>query len=111
MKRVSTRTAAKKLGIHPDTLAHYVAVGKVPTPTIIDVGTMKLHTWTEEEIENVRKLLPKIANGRKTRWQRQRAAEKKKQKEQSAQPRTAVPHESRLPKQEGTKKKRPRRTD
>ncbi len=76
MKTYSTRQAARKLGIHTATLAQYVAVGKVPAPTIVDVGTAKLHAWTEEEIENVRKLLPKIANGRKTRYQKLREQQK-----------------------------------
>lgn len=84
MKIISSREAAKRLGLHPDTLAHYVAVGKVPAPTILDVGTAKLHAWTEKEIENVRKLLPKIANGRKTRWQRQRGRDKQKTQPKSA---------------------------
>ncbi|HET8890073.1 MAG TPA: hypothetical protein VFQ41_14320 [Candidatus Angelobacter sp.] len=84
MKIISTRQAAKRLGIHPDTLSHYIAVGKLPAPTILDVGTTKLHAWTEEEIERARKLLPKIANGRKTRYSKLR-------EKQKAQPKKAVP--------------------
>jgi predicted DNA-binding transcriptional regulator AlpA len=84
MKIVSTREAAKKLGIHFTTLAHYIADGKVPTPTVLDVGSHKLHGWTEAEIEHVRQLLPKIANGRKTRYSRLR-------EKQKAQPKKAVP--------------------
>jgi hypothetical protein len=78
MKRFSTNQAAKKLGIHTDTLAHYVAVGKVPAPEVINVGdgNRVVHAWTDEEIENVRKLLPKIANGRKTRYQKLRETQK-----------------------------------
>jgi predicted DNA-binding transcriptional regulator AlpA len=87
MKIVSTREAARKLGIHFTTLAHYIAAGKVPMPTILDVGSSKLHAWTEAEIEHVRQLLPKIANGRKTRYQKQKA-----------QPKGAVPHKKRKPK-------------
>ncbi|MBZ5503976.1 MAG: hypothetical protein LAO78_00690 [Acidobacteriia bacterium] len=94
MVRLSTTQAARKLGIHLDTLAHYVAVGKVPAPEIIQVGKRIVHMWTEEEVERVRKLLPKIANGRKTRYQKLR--EKK-----GAQPGAAVPHKSRK-----TKKKK-----
>ena len=71
MKTFSTRQAAHKLGIDPMTLSRYIAVGKVPAPKIVEVGSVRLHAWTEEEIENVRKLLPKIANGRKTRYQKQ----------------------------------------
>ncbi len=78
MKTFSTRQAAKKLGLHTATLAQYVAVGKVPAPTIVDVGTAKLHVWTEEEMEQVRKLLPKIANGRKTRYKKQSAVSAQK---------------------------------
>ena len=88
MNRLSTRAAAKKLGINYDTLAHYVAAGKVPAPEIAAVGNRVIHMWTEAEIEHVRKLLPKIANGRKTRYQKLRAKQK-------AQPRAAVPHKQR----------------
>jgi hypothetical protein len=47
--------------------------------------------WTEEEIEHVRKLLPKIVNGRQTRYPKLR-------EKQKAQPRAAVPHKTRKPK-------------
>ena len=72
MSRYSTNQAAKKLRIHTDTLAHYVATGKVPSPEVIIVGKGKrvVHAWSEEEIESVRKLLPKIKNGRKTRYKK-----------------------------------------
>jgi predicted DNA-binding transcriptional regulator AlpA len=72
MKTYSTREAAKKLGLHPTTLADHVASGKLPSPTVLKVGTASLHAWTENEIEQARKLLPKIANGRKTRYQKSR---------------------------------------
>ncbi len=90
MIKLSTTQAARKLGIHVDTLAHYVAVGKVPAPEIVQVGKRIVHMWTEAEVENLRKLLPKIANGRKTRYQ--------KNKNKKAQPRAAMPHKSRKPK-------------
>ena len=85
MNRYSTSDAARKLGIHPDTLAHYIEAGKVPAPEIVHVGRKIIHMWTEAEIEHVRQLLPKIANGRKTRY-------KNKTK---AQPKSAVPHKKR----------------
>ena len=91
MIKHSTREAAKKLGINYDTLAHYVAVGKVPAPEIVTVGRRVVHMWTDAEIEHVRQLLPKIANGRKTRYS-------KIKKKQKAQPGAAVPHKSRKPK-------------
>ena len=76
----STREAAKKLGLGAKTLSHYIAVGKVPPPQILKVGSASLHGWTDADIERVRKLLPKIANGRKTRYQ------KKKNKPQVKKP-------------------------
>ena len=78
MRNYSTRDAAKKLGIAAKTLSHYIAVGKVPAPRMAITGGLTLHLWTEEEIERVRELLPKIANGRKTRYQKLRAQQEKK---------------------------------
>jgi predicted DNA-binding transcriptional regulator AlpA len=93
--RFSTRQAAKKLGIGHTTLVQYVEAGKVPAPESIIPGERPTHLWTDAEIEHVRQLLPKIANGRKTRYSKLR--EKK-----TAQPRTAVPHKSRKPKKKVT---------
>lgn len=72
----STNQAAKRLGIGLKTLSRYIELGKVPRPTILTVGTATLHAWTEEEIEHVRQLLPKIANGRKTRYQKLKQKQK-----------------------------------
>jgi DNA-binding transcriptional MerR regulator len=84
----STREAAKKLGINYDTLAHYVAVGKVPAPEIITVGRRIVHMWTDAEIEHIRNLLPKIANGRKTRYKnKKKSAAGKKQSEKATKKR------------------------
>lgn len=78
MKTYSTSQAARKLGIGITTLCHYIELGKIPPPAILKAGDTTLHSWTEEEIERVRMLLPKIANGRKTR--RLKKDEKKKTK-------------------------------
>ncbi len=86
--RFSTRQAAKKLGLGHTTLVHYVEAGKVPAPESIIPGERPTHLWTEAEIEHVRQLLPKIANGRKTRYQKLR-------EKQKAQPRAVVPHKTR----------------
>ena len=91
MTKLSTREAAKKLGISHNALAVYARTGKVPAPEAMKHGERVVHIWTEAEIEHVRKLLPKIANGRKTRYS-------KLTKKKYAQPRAAVPHESRKPK-------------
>lgn len=70
MDRLSTREAAKKLGIDHSTLANYVAIGKVPPPETVTVGRRIVHMWTDDDIVHVRELLPKIANGRKTRYKK-----------------------------------------
>ncbi len=57
-------------------LSRYIALGKVPAPTVVALGRFKVHVWTESQIEHVRSLLPKIANGRKTRHQKQKAQAK-----------------------------------
>ena len=85
----STREAAKKLGITGAALSHYIKVKKIPAPTIVRTGKASLHLWTEADIDHARKLLPKIANGRKTRYQKQKG------KTQKPQPRAAVPHKQR----------------
>jgi hypothetical protein len=72
MNGLSTREAAKKLGISPIAL-------KVPAPAMITLGRSKVHVWTEAEIEHVRQLLPKIANGRKTRHKKKEAVAGTKQ--------------------------------
>jgi transposase len=92
MNTYSTRDAAKKLGIDMSTLSRYISLKKVPEPKSATSGGMTIHLWTEEDIETVRQLLPKIANGRKTRYSKLR-------EKQKAQPKKAVPRK--------TKKKKP----
>jgi predicted site-specific integrase-resolvase len=72
MKTFSTNQAAQKLGITSMTLSRYIKAGKVPKPKAATSGGMTIHFWTEEQIEEIRQLLPKIANGRKTRYQKLR---------------------------------------
>jgi predicted DNA-binding transcriptional regulator AlpA len=74
--KFSTREAAKKLGISHDTLANYIEVGKVPKPETVKAGKRMIHLWTDADIEHVRELLPKIANGRKTRYSKLREKQK-----------------------------------
>jgi predicted DNA-binding transcriptional regulator AlpA len=72
----STPQAAKKLGIGLMTLNRYIATKKIPMPPV-RIGGVRVRLWSEEDIQRVREILPKIANGRKTRWQRQKAQAKK----------------------------------
>jgi predicted DNA-binding transcriptional regulator AlpA len=72
MVHYSTNQAAKKLGIAVTSLDRYIAAKKVPAPKPKKIGRWNVRAWTEEDIKRVRVLLPKIANGRKTRYQKQR---------------------------------------
>jgi hypothetical protein len=74
MKTYSTRQAAAQLGITGVALGNYIKSGKVPEPQIMNVGGRNIHMWTDAEIQDVRQLLPKIANGRKTRYKKKQLA-------------------------------------
>jgi predicted DNA-binding transcriptional regulator AlpA len=78
MSTFSTRAAATKLGLPHPTLAHYIRVGKIPRPKSFTSGGMTVHVWSEKDIERVRKLLSKLEDGRKTRYQKQKAKRKSK---------------------------------
>ncbi|HLJ26759.1 MAG TPA: MerR family transcriptional regulator [Candidatus Angelobacter sp.] len=78
MYNFSTSEAARKLGLHPASLARYIAAGKVPAPKVVITGKTTTHIWTDEDIERVRTLLPNIANGRKTRYRKNKQAKTKK---------------------------------
>jgi excisionase family DNA binding protein len=78
MSYFSTQQAAKKLGIGVTTLDRYIEAKKVPAPKPKRIGNWNVRAWTEADIERVRALLPKIANGRKTRYQKQRKKQTKR---------------------------------
>jgi len=88
----SSREAARKLGITAAALSKYIKARKVSAPKTVQIGRLKVQSWTEDDVEQLRQLLPKIANGRKTRH-------KKKQK---PQPGAAVPHKPRKTKKKST---------
>jgi hypothetical protein len=90
----STRQAAKLLGITQAALSKYLRAKKVPAPAMVTSGRMTLHLWTKADISRTKMLLPKIANGRKTRYQ-------KLGDQQETQPRAAALRKSRR-----TKKKK-----
>ena len=70
MKGYSTREAAKQLGISFTSMNRYIADKKIPVPPLIAVGSISARLWSDADIERVRVLLPKIANGRKIRYQK-----------------------------------------
>ena len=62
-------------------------------PQVIKAGRSTVHSWSDEDIERLRKLLPKIANGRKTRYKKKQSAVNNQQSAKTkAQPRAAVLH-------------------
>lgn len=72
MKVYSTRQAAQKLGISFASINRYIAGKKIPLPPLTQLGSISARLWSDTDIEKVREILPKIANGRKTRSQKQR---------------------------------------
>lgn len=80
MSTSSTRYAAKKLGIDVATLSRYIKAGKVPAPKTMEIGGLRVHSWTDADIERVRAILPKIKNGRTTRHKKQVKKTQSKQK-------------------------------
>jgi predicted site-specific integrase-resolvase len=74
---LSSEQVAKKLGITPATLSRYLSAGKVPAPKTASAGGMTIYQWSEEDIERARALLPRIKNGRKTRYQKLREKQNK----------------------------------
>jgi predicted DNA-binding transcriptional regulator AlpA len=100
----TTRQAAKKLGMTAAALSRYISSGKVPPPQIVKIGNFSVHSWTEEDIETVRKLLPKIANGRKT-WRQKRRLEEQKTVHGPRQAGAGTPGSSKVKSQKSGKKK------
>jgi len=74
----STNQVARILGMTTATLSRYIKAGKIPSPKKVTSGGITIHLWSDQDIERVRKLLPKIKNGRKTRYQKQEKQTKKK---------------------------------
>ena len=82
MSKLSTKQVAKKLGLTGASLSRYIKAGKIIAPPETMAGGIKLRLWSESDIERLQAALPKIANGRKTRYQKLR----EKQKAQAQKP-------------------------
>lgn len=80
MAQYSTREAAQKLGVAHISLRRYIAARKIPVPAVTTVGGVRVRLWSDSDIELVREVLPKIKNGRKTRYQKQKQQTKRKPK-------------------------------
>ncbi len=86
MNQYSTVKAAKELGISVMTLHRYMRAKKIPVPMLRYISGVRIRLWSEEDLQRVRELMPKLPDGRKTRWQKQRS--------QQPQPK-AVPNKKR----------------
>jgi predicted DNA-binding transcriptional regulator AlpA len=73
MSKLSTNQVAKKLGLTSASLTRYILAGKVSAPPETMAGGMRMRLWSESDIEGLKEALPKIANGRKTRYKKQSA--------------------------------------
>jgi hypothetical protein len=67
MSGVSTRGAARKLGISLISLQRYIAAKKISAPKLQSIGGVRVRLWTDRDIKRVRKELPGIKNGRSKR--------------------------------------------
>ena len=65
MKLYSTAGVARKLRLSRMTLHRYISAKKITAPPVKRVGGVKVRLWTQRDIEQVRKRLPRIANGRR----------------------------------------------
>jgi len=96
MNRYSSREVAKKAKLHLGTLQRYIAEGKIPAPPLLQVGAGKLRIWSDDDVGKVLEALPKIANGRKTRYKKQSAlsSQQSAKTKKKAQARAPVVHKS-----------------
>jgi len=95
MKQYSTREAAQKLGLDFRTMQRRIADGKIPVPPVQSLGGAQFRIWTDADIEHVRQILPKIANGRKTRYKKQSALGTQQSAKTKTPARVPVPHKKR----------------
>jgi predicted DNA-binding transcriptional regulator AlpA len=85
MMKLSSEQVARLVGISNASLSRHIKAGKVPAPPQTMAGGMRMRLWSESHIERLKRLLPKIANGRKTRYQ-------KLKEKQKIPARVPVPH-------------------
>jgi hypothetical protein len=64
-ERLSTRDAAKKLGVTILTLQRHVSAKTVKAPPLQKVGGVSVRLWSDSDIEKARKVLAGIKPGRK----------------------------------------------
>jgi hypothetical protein len=62
---LSTRDAARNLGVSLLTLQRHVKLGTVDSPPLQKVGGVTVRLWSARDIEKARKVLASIKPGRK----------------------------------------------
>jgi predicted DNA-binding transcriptional regulator AlpA len=87
MIKLSTEQVAKIVGLNSATLSRYIKAGKIVAPKETMAGGMRIRLWSERDIQRLKETLPKIANGRKTRYQKLR--EKERTQQSASQPQHA----------------------
>jgi len=80
MNGLSTREAAKKLGLSFTSLNRYIAAKKIPLPPLVRVGGVRVRLWSDQDIAKVQAVLPKIKNGRKTRYKKKASKKTRERK-------------------------------
>jgi predicted DNA-binding transcriptional regulator AlpA len=63
--KLSTREAAKKLGVTLLTLQRHVSAKTVAAPPLQKIGGVSVRLWASRDIEKARKVLAKMKPGRK----------------------------------------------
>ena len=79
MNGLSTRDAAKKLGLSFTSLNRYIAAKKIPLPPLVRVGGVRVRLWNDKDMAKVQAILLKLKNGRKTRYKK-KASRKTREK-------------------------------
>ena len=64
-------------------LSRYIKAGKVPAPPETIAGGMRMRLWSESDIERLKEALPKIANGRKTRYKKKQSGTSSQQSDKA----------------------------
>lgn len=67
---LSTRDAAKKLGLSFTSLNRYIAARKIPLPPLVRVGGVRVRLWSDKDVAKVQAILPKLKKGRKARYKK-----------------------------------------
>jgi len=83
MDKLSSEQVAKRLGISKSALSRYILTGKIIAPPETMAGGMRMRLWSESDIERLKEALPKIANGRKTRYKKKQSARNSQQSRQA----------------------------